>query len=86
MVSGALLLWETRLVRSVWENLGATHCLASQGIAEESRTTEQHGGREEQGRMGRAWQTAWESRAKKITGSISEQSEAGSLGGDLVTW
>ena len=40
MVSGALLLWETRLVRSVWENLDATHCLASQGIAEKSMEEE----------------------------------------------
>ena len=56
VLGGALLLWETRMVRSVWENLAATHCLASQGIAEESRAG--HGGRVEQGRMGRAWQTA----------------------------
>ena len=63
VVGGALLLWETRLVRSVWENLAATHCLAFQGIAEESRA--EHGGRVEQGRVGRAWETAWESRAKK---------------------
>ena len=64
--------------------LGEPGCNPLLGISRYCR--KEHGGRVEQGRMGRAWQTAWERRAKKITGRISEQSEAGSLGGGSVTW